>query len=91
MAMYSGPVCVWNLIPGDRVIIPGSDLDEATFIKSTRHPLYRDLKLVIWRMSDNSISLDALRGDQEVGSVRHVTNDERRDWLQKTFNTGSHA
>jgi hypothetical protein len=64
---------VCDLVGGDIVQL---DLSErtATFIGRSDHPLYETLALVVWRLQDGSISLDALDYMQEVGdriSRRH--------------------
>lgn len=50
-------------------LTPGDVVDGAIFIARTTHPIWPNLQLVVWRMSDRSISLDALRSNQHVGSV----------------------
>jgi hypothetical protein len=71
-----------RLLPGDCVF---SGNETATFITATAHPLpfYADrgLMLVVWKMGDRSISLDALMSFQEVGKVVISTSQERLDRL----------
>jgi hypothetical protein len=72
---------VWELQPGDLVRQDDTDM-EATFITNTPHPLFHGLQLVIWKMPDGSWSLDALRGDQEIGHVVESTRAEREARLR---------
>jgi hypothetical protein len=65
-------ITVKNLICGDVVEQAGY---QATFIGQSPHPRYPDLALVVWRMSDGSVSLDALSYDQEVGELVHDPDD----------------
>lgn len=70
---------VIDLQPGDRVVNGGRT---AVFIARTRHPAWPALELVIWRLCDETICLDALRIQQEVGKVIPVTSPaEQRDQL----------
>jgi hypothetical protein len=65
-------VIVGELSSGDVIRSRGR---EAIYIAQCRHPLYRSLQLVIWRLSDGSISLDALDWRQDVGepiAVGHI-------------------
>lgn len=47
--------------------------DQATFVVQTTHPIWRQLRLVVWRMPDSwgpdVWSLDALDARQDVGTV----------------------
>jgi hypothetical protein len=66
-----------DLIPGDVVTLPGADGPvSAIFVADTDHPLYRGLRLVVWRMLDDgqpaSWSHDALGLAQHVGEVTPV-------------------
>jgi hypothetical protein len=58
-----------RLLPGDKVSQGGRS---AVFITACPHPVWEGLRLVIWRMDDDSLSLDALRGDQDVGQVEPI-------------------
>jgi hypothetical protein len=74
---------VFDLQPGD-VVSLGEET--ATFIASEQHPKYTDLRLVIWKLHrDNSWSLDALRADQEVGSVLPNAPEQRWNRVQEAF------
>lgn len=65
---------VIDLIPGTVMEDPRDPAVTVTYIAQTVHPLYRGLQLVIWRMPDGSISLDALNPAQVlVGRVRAQT------------------
>ena len=58
---------VYELSPGDVVEVVDK---RSIFIGSMPHPIYRNLSLVIWRiLDDDSVSFDALRSNQDVGSV----------------------
>lgn len=64
---------VRELVPGDLVILPAASPalpDRAVYIAQTAHPLYRGLQLVIWRMPDGGLSLDALSPAQYVGEAQ---------------------
>lgn len=58
---------VAELLPGDLVSQGGMS---AVFITHCQHPIWPDLRLVIWRLDDGGWSHDALRHDQEVGVVQ---------------------
>lgn len=72
---------VQDLEPGDVVDGPAG-MGSATFIAACPHPFYPGLMLVIWRMDDGSISLDALRESQDVGQARLTTITQRWDALR---------
>lgn len=65
---------VRDLHPGDIVTSGGST---ATYVHQTDHPYWPLLRLVIWRMPDGSVSLDALSSEQEVGDVAPQTRSKR--------------
>lgn len=56
-----------NLIPGMQFASPVRPEEVHTYIGQCRHPFYRGLQLVIWRLADKTISLDALDAKQDVG------------------------
>lgn len=58
---------VADLIAGDVVRLGD---DSATFVARTRHPLWPNLELVVWRMADGSWSHDALHIGQHVGEAQ---------------------
>lgn len=47
------------------------------FVAQTEHPIYPQLRLVVWRLNDGSWSHDALSPLQEVGTPEPSTADER--------------
>jgi hypothetical protein len=49
----------------------------AVFVGSFPHPVWDNLDLVVWVMEDGSVSLDALRRDQDVGEARPDTPAQR--------------
>jgi len=58
---------VKELLPGD--LVTSGDA-RAVFITSCPHPVWEELRLVIWRMEeDGSIRVDVLKPDYEVGDV----------------------
>jgi hypothetical protein len=65
-----------DLEPGDKVTLPGGEIS-GVFIARQAHPHYQGLMLVVWRLSDRSMSYDALRGEQEVGEVERSTDREK--------------
>lgn len=58
---------VLDLMPGMQFedVARGNGLN--TFIARTPHPYYPGLDLVIWRLCDGELSLDALHPMQELG------------------------
>ena len=72
--------------PGDVVDGPGEM--SATFIAATEHPIYGGLKLVTWRMSDGSVSLDALSPFQYVGDARRTDTIRREAALREALLPG---
>ncbi len=60
-------VRVADLLPGDVVETPTRD--RACFVVQTRHPVWLDLRFVVWRMPDGSWSHDALSSEQVVGHL----------------------
>lgn len=63
-----------ELTPGDLVINAAMS---ATFVARADHPLYPDLQLVVWKMSDGGWIHDALSARQDVGSIFGSTPAER--------------
>lgn len=55
-----------ELRPGDEV---HQDGQSAVYVAQVTHPVWPDLKLVIWRMRDGSWSHDALAPHQDVGEA----------------------
>ena len=68
-----------DLLPG-AVIVNGDR--SATFIARCWHPLYMGFMLVIWRLDDGTVSLDALTPEQEVGQQVAASEDERVEALR---------
>lgn len=66
---------VTQLQPGDLV---RSGPDSAVYIEQAPHPLYRGLRLVIWKMPDGTWSHDALKPGQDVGEAVPSTPAQRR-------------
>ena len=73
---------VMNLYPGDLVTSGGAS---AVCIARTRHPLYPEFALVIWRLEDGTISLDALAPWQEVGELAPASAAERLERLERAI------
>jgi len=57
---------VAELVGGDVVSSAGRS---ATFIGRSDHPRYPGMQLVVWRLDDGTVSLDALDSRQVVGDV----------------------
>jgi hypothetical protein len=70
---------VRDLLPGDLVTAPGRR--PAVFITSCPHPVYHHLLLVIWRLGNGSVRLDALHPDDEVGTVEPIEPAARAERL----------
>jgi hypothetical protein len=69
---------VRDLKPGDLVTsTPGRPV----FIGAYPHPVYHHLVLVIWRLSNGSVRLDALHPGDEVGDVEPIEPAARADRL----------
>jgi hypothetical protein len=68
---------VKDLLPGDLVISSAWPV----FITSCPHPVFHHLVLVIWRLGNGSIYLDALHPDDEVGAVDPIEPAARADRL----------
>lgn len=49
----------------------------AAFISKMPHPYYVGLQLVVWRMEDGRVMLDALDLGQDVGVLHQAGNRER--------------
>lgn len=58
---------VLDLVPGMQFEDVTRERGLNTFIARTPHPHYRGLDLVIWRLCDGELSLDALSPLQELG------------------------
>jgi hypothetical protein len=69
---------VRDLKPGDLVI---STPSRPVFIGAYPHPVYHHLVLVIWRLSNGSVRLDALHPGDEVGDVEPIEPAARADRL----------
>jgi hypothetical protein len=69
---------VTDLRHGDLVTNGGMSAVHITHIE---HPAWPVLQLVVWRLQDGTLSLDALSPDQEVGDVTAATLAERIDRL----------
>jgi hypothetical protein len=63
---------VETLRPGQVVSIPELGLS-ATFVQQAPHPIWPNLRLVIWKMADGSWSHDALDPRQDVGEIEPAT------------------
>lgn len=70
---------VRELQPGQVVTGPAGS---ATFITHTQHPIWPHLRLVIWRLADGGISLDALDAGQDVGQAAAATLPQRLEALR---------
>jgi hypothetical protein len=80
-------VRVSDLLPGDRVT---QGADSAVFVAQTEHPLWPDLRLVVWRLANGMWSHDALSPAQDVGEMTPSTADERKGRLQSALLGGDH-
>ena len=60
---------VKDLLPGDLVTIGGR---RAVFITWCLHPVWEHMRLVIWRLDDDSIRLATMRSGDEVGTVQPI-------------------
>lgn len=63
------------LLPGDEV--RQADGSSAVFIQHAPHPIWPNLRLVVWAMPDGSWCHDALSFRQEVGEVKRSTDEQR--------------
>jgi len=73
---------VHELRPGDEVTLGDQ---KALFIASGIHPKYKALRLVIWKLTDGTWSLDALRWNQEVGEIVLATPQAKWQAVQEAF------
>lgn len=66
---------VAELLPGQIVDGPaGNPVEAATFVAQTEHPIWPQLRLVVWKLHrDDSWSHDALDPQQDVGQARPST------------------
>lgn len=71
---------VRDLVGGDVITMPGATM-HATFIGRSDHPKYAGLALVVWVLSNGTVSPDALSYDQEVGELSCVRGDGWDDRL----------
>jgi hypothetical protein len=67
---------VADLQPGDLVYVAGMKT-HGIFIARAPHPEYPGLELVIWKLSDGSMSFDALRMEQDIGWIQASTGQSR--------------
>ena len=67
---------VVDLLPGDLVTVPGSNIG-GIFIARAPNPRYPGLQLVIWKLSDGKMSFDALYMSQDIGRITPSTGEER--------------
>jgi hypothetical protein len=74
-----------QLLPGDLVT---KDFESAIYVAQTRHPLWLNLQLVIWRMEDGNWSHDALFAAQDVGEAAASTAEERTQRLRQALLAG---
>lgn len=63
---------------GDVVVLEGMPVN-GMHITNTDHPVYPGLRLVVWKLSNDAWSFDALHPDQWVGDVEPSTPKERMD------------
>ena len=78
---------VVELVPGMRVRMLN---ESAVFVAQCEHPLYVNLRLVIWRMDvegepTGRWSHDALSYNQDVGMVDPSTRESRRENLRRAL------
>jgi hypothetical protein len=73
---------VRELLSGNKVVSGGMS---GVFIVSCPHPVWNDLDLVVWILEDGTVSLDALRPDQDVGTVVPNTPAERAARLREVL------
>lgn len=82
--MSGGGTRVRELEPGMQFVIPG--MNSAIFITQASHPYYKNLQLVIWRMDDGSLSLDALSPEQVVtGELQPCNREILRNNVKKAL------
>lgn len=74
---------VRNLKSGDLIELAGEQA--MVILTKSPHPFYPHCWLVVWSMSDGSLSWDALNPNQEVGDW--INNDQER--LRRLFQPGS--
>ncbi len=79
-------VCVQDLVPGDVI---GLDGEQATFIAQRPHPRWPHLRLVVWRLSDGTLSPDALSPGQQVGARLPLPDDELAMALLRAIDGGN--
>ena len=56
--------------------------ETAVFVTECPHPIWPNLRLVIWRLADGDWSLDALAPDQWIGTALPSTADQREAILR---------
>jgi hypothetical protein len=74
---------VERLIPGDVVRLLGSNT-LAIYVAQCEHPIWPNLRLVIWKLDDGSWSHDALDAKQNVGRCM-VSPPDRMGILRKAL------
>jgi hypothetical protein len=57
---------VCELLPGMKFELKGDTVVSGTVICTTEHPVYEGFTLVVWKMSDGTMSFDALLPVQEL-------------------------
>jgi len=78
---------VRELLPGDLVTAP--DGAAAVFLTACPHPVYHHLLLVIWRMGDGNVRLDALHPGDEVGDIEPIESAARANRLDDALHASS--
>jgi len=77
---------VGELRHGEQLVLDGPfGTITSTFVAETQHPIWPNLRLVIWRMGDGSWSHDALDFAQDVGTPEPSTPDERQTNLRRAL------
>jgi hypothetical protein len=77
-----------SLQPGDVVQIGP---ERALFVAETEHPIWQQLRLVVWRLTDGSWSHDALDARQVVGQVERSSRNTRDQRLRAALTHTGHA
>jgi len=89
MASSETWIKVMDLRPGDRIDMPAVGMS-AVFIAQCPHPVWSHLQLVVWRLSNGEMSLDALAAGQVVQGVldRTVNPVERIERIKRAIGIG---